>query len=116
MRGNVIFYSKISQENNSPASRRWQCSGDADASAKAWDQCAIALSGQQRVVSANEPLLSSTGGSPALGEGFSWPHAEWLLVARVELVVDFQHSFRKDMGIDLRGGDIGMTQHLLDRP
>jgi len=43
--GNVIFYSKISQENNSPASRRWQCSGDADATAKAWDQCAIALSG-----------------------------------------------------------------------
>jgi len=34
--------------------------------------------------------------------------------SRVELVVNFQHSFRKDMGIDLRGGDIGMTQHLLD--
>ena len=50
------------------------------------------------------------------GMVFSWPHAEWRLVARVELVVDFQHSFRKDMGIDLRGGDIGMTQHLLDRP
>jgi hypothetical protein len=32
----------------------------------------------------------------------------------VELVVDFEHSFFKDMGIDLRGGDIGMTQHLLD--
>ena len=32
------------------------------------------------------------------------------LVVRVEPVMDFQHSFRKDMGIDLRGGDIGMTQ------
>ena len=43
------------------------------------------------------------------------PHAEWRLVAGVELVVDFEHSFFKDMGIDLRGGDIGMTQHLLNR-
>ena len=34
--------------------------------------------------------------------------------SRVELVVDFQHSFFEDMGIDLRGRDIGMTQHLLD--
>jgi hypothetical protein len=37
------------------------------------------------------------------------------LMTRMELVVDFEHSFFQHMSVDLRGGDIGMTEHLLDR-
>jgi hypothetical protein len=37
------------------------------------------------------------------------------LMSRMELVVDFEHSFFQHMSVDLRGGDIGMTEHLLDR-
>ena len=41
-------------------------------------------------------------------------YAPLLTRSGVELVVNFQHSFFENMGIDLRGGDIGMAQHLLD--
>ena len=37
------------------------------------------------------------------------------LMTWMELVVDFKHSFFQHMRVDLRGGDIGMTEHLLDR-
>ena len=37
------------------------------------------------------------------------------LMTWMELVVDFEHSFFQHMSVDLRGGDIGMTEHLLDR-
>ena len=37
------------------------------------------------------------------------------LTTWMELIVDFEHSFFQHMRVDLRGGDIGMTEHLLDR-
>ena len=37
------------------------------------------------------------------------------LMTWMELVVDFEHSFFQHMRVNLRGGDIGMTEHLLDR-
>ena len=36
------------------------------------------------------------------------------LMTWMELVVDFEHSFFQHMRVDLSGGDIGMTEHLLD--
>ena len=37
-----------------------------------------------------------------------------VLMTWMELVVDFEHSFFQHMSVNLRGGDIGMTEHLLD--
>ena len=38
-----------------------------------------------------------------------------VLMTWMELVVNFEHSFFQHMRVDLRGGDIGMTEHLLNR-
>ena len=46
---------------------------------------------------------------------YLFPSSLSKLMTWMELVVDFEHSFFQHMSVDLRGRDIGMTEHLLDR-